>query len=83
VIREKLPKCAPAAPIIIARQDAIKIDSRSFPKIFSTSTAAFTGVWTCLLRSAMLTNLELDGELGIIHARRAKVGFGGCFPLFL
>ena len=30
----------------------------------------------------MLTNLELDGELSVIHARWAKVGFGGCSPLF-
>ena len=30
----------------------------------------------------MLTNLELDGEIGVIHARCAKVGFGGCSPLF-
>jgi len=29
----------------------------------------------------MLKNLEPGGELGVIHARRAKVGFGGCFPL--
>ena len=30
----------------------------------------------------MLTNLELDGELDVIHACRAKHDFGGFFPLF-
>jgi len=34
------------------------------------------------LGPAMLTNLELDGELDVIHACRPKHDFDGLFPLF-
>jgi hypothetical protein len=31
----------------------------------------------------MLTNLELDGELGVVYAPRAKVCFAGFCPIIL